>query len=320
MGVQVSERHVLVTGSSGFIGRTFARHLTEAGWLVTGIDPQPGGYTTSLADARGVFMRDRGRDWHWDLVIHCAAQGANRQAIEASPLDLAVNLELDAGLFSWARRVRPGRVVYISSSAAYPARMQTAELAHKLDENDIGLHPAVPLERPDAVYGWIKLTGEYLAQLALADGLAVTVVRPFSGYGADQSADFPFAALADRVLRREDPLTIWGDGRQVRDFVHADDIVATVMAMHDRELSGPVNIGRGIPVTLAELAMAMCARAGYAPRIEPVPSAPSGVAWRVADVARLHAIRVPEISLEDGIANALAYRARMLAAGMAVGT
>ena len=311
----------LVSGSSGFLGRHFAAHLHEQGWSVTGIDTAPGAWTTSVCDARGFFRRGEGipgleRAGQWDLVIHCAAAGAHRQVIETRPLDLAVNLELDAGLFSWTRRTRPGRVVYISSSAAYPVRMQTAELAHKLDENDIGLHPAVPLERPDAIYGWIKLTGEYLAQLARDDGLAVTVIRPFSGYGADQSADFPFGAFTGRAARREDPFLIWGDGRQVRDFVHVDDIVATVMAMYEREISGPVNIGCGRPVSMAQLAVLACTAAGYEPEFEMVPSAPSGVAWRVADTARLNRIRPPRVTLEHGIAGALDWRARLPAANV----
>ena len=71
------------------------------------------------------------------------------------------------------------------------------------------------------------------------------------------------------------------------------------------ELSGPLNIGCGRPVSMAQLAVLACTAAGYEPEFETVPSAPSGVPWRVASVARQFAIRVPKISLEQGFTQAL---------------
>lgn len=298
----MSQRTALITGSEGFIGRHFAAHLREHGWLVLGIDTENGN------DARDFFRaRDPWSARSYDLVVHAAAAGARRQVIEGDPLILAANLELDAGLFRWARMTGPGRVVYLSSSAAYPVALQVPDLEHQLAEDDID--PDAP-RAPDALYGWAKLTGEYLARLARADGQAVTVVRPFSGYGADQSPDFPFPAFTDRALRREDPFTIWGDGRQVRDFVHVDDIVATVMELCRREEDGPANIGWGDPVSMRELAGKVCAAAGYAPQIRTDPQAPAGVPWRVCDPARLWQVRPPRVTLEHGIADALEYRKR----------
>jgi nucleoside-diphosphate-sugar epimerase len=304
-------RTALVTGSSGFIGRNFARHLHEAGWSVSGIDVTPGGYTT-VCDARGFFRRDDGSRFRWDLVIHAAAVVGGRHVIEHDPLRQAVNLELDAGLFSWARRAKPGRVVYFSSAAVYPVRLQAAGLKRRLEEGDAGTGATDPLGRPDALYGWAKATGEYLARLYRDDGGAVTVVRPFSGYGPDQDETYPFGAFAGRAARREDPFMIWGDGEQVRDFIHVDDIIAAVMAMIAAETPGPVNLGTGIPCSMLQLAMVFCATAGYAPVFEPVPSAPSGVPYRVADPKALYAFCPAKIPLEHGVRQALhAHRATL---------
>lgn len=293
----------LITGSSGFVGRHFARHLSAAGWKTDGIDTRFGLWTGSQVDARD-FFRGMYPQLAYDLVIHAAAVVGGRHVIENSPLRQAVNLELDAALFSWARVVRPARIVYFSSSAVYPVALQKADLQHTLDEDDVSPHDGAVI-MPDELYGWAKLTGEYLARLAIADGLAVTVVRPFSGYGPDQDETYPFAAFAGRAARREDPFLVWGDGRQVRDFVHVDDIVAAVMTMCEREISGPLNIGLGRPVSMTQLASMFCRQAGYEPEFEAMPSAPSGVPWRVAGIARLAAVRLPRISLEDGIAQAL---------------
>lgn len=285
----------LITGNEGFIGRHFERHLLEGGWEVYGAD------IADQADARDVF-RARGGP-HYDLVIHAAAVVGGRSRIEWSPLSQAVNLELDAALFGWARHARPGRVIYFSSSAAYPVAMQGVSRHRRLKESHIDL--GAPAQ-PDALYGWMKLTGERLAALARSEGVKVSVVRPFSGYGEDQDADYPFRAFAERARNREDPFAIWGNGQQVRDFVHADDIVAVVMAMVKGGIDGPVNIGHGEPVSMIELAGRFAVEAGYHPQFRLQRDAPSGVSWRVCDPARMLEICVPQVSLHEGIRRALA--------------
>ena len=224
--------------------------------------------------------------------------------IDGNPLAQAVNLELDAALFRWAARNRPGRVVYLSSSAAYPVAHQQRGQPASAPRNDIRRRRS---REPDALYGWMKLTGERLAALARAEGVPVSVVRPFSGYGEDQGDDYPFMALAGRVARREDPLTVWGSGEQVRDFIHIDDICAAVMTMIADGIDGPVNLGTGRGVSMLDLARMMADAAGYQPRIEPLPARPSGVAYRVADVTAMSEFHHPKVTVEDGIARGLRH-------------
>lgn len=241
----------------------------------------------------------------YDLVVHAAAVVGGRETIDNNPLAQAVNLELDAGLFTWARRARPGRIVYLSSSSVYPVALQGSETKCRLHEQDVNW---ASTQGPDALYGWTKLTGEYLARLALADGQAVTIVRPFSGYGPDQDDTYPFPAFIDRALARADPFAIWGSGEQVRDFIHVDDIVTATLMMVEQEISGPLNLASGQPVSMRELAGMVCEQAGYEPRFECVPTAPSGVEWRVADVLKASQVWVPRVRLAQGIREALKYR------------
>lgn len=238
-------------------------------------------------------------------MVHAAAVVGGRETIDNNPLAQAVNLELDAALFAWARRARPGRVVYLSSSSVYPVALQGSETKCRLHEQDVNWGSS---SRPDALYGWTKLTGEYLARLALADGQAVTIVRPFSGYGPDQDDTYPFPAFIDRALARADPFAIWGSGEQVRDFIHVEDIVTATLMMADQEISGPLNLGSGQPVSMRELAGMVCEQAGYQPEFECVPTAPSGVEWRVADVLKMHQVWAPRVRLAQGIREALDYR------------
>ncbi len=284
----------VVTGSAGFLGRHLAAGLEQAGYAVLRID--------GVSMDAGDFFR-YGTGFAADVAIHCAAVGADRQSIDSSPLALAVNFELDAALFRWAAEARPRRVVYISSSAAYPVLLQRDE-GQRVALKETFINPGSP-QQPDGIYGWAKLTGERLAALARDAGVPVSIVRPFSGYGEDQGTRFPFRALAARAQRREDPFTVWGSGSQVRDFIHVDDIVAAIMVMVREGIDGPVNLGTGRGVTAAELAGMFCTAEGYAPEIKPTGEH-EGVSYRVADTSLMEAFYVPKVDLALGIRRILA--------------
>ena len=185
----------LITGDRGFLGRHFKTELARRGWQVAGLDIK----ATSAQDCRLYFREclNRGMELGaWDLVVHCAAVVGGRLTIDGDPLATAESLSIDAEMFRWAAVARPGRVLYFSSSAAYPITYQTGSPV-RLHENDVwngdrddGGHP-VPgtywdVSEPDQVYGWTKVTGELLASRLREAGVPVTVVRPFSGYGEDQ--------------------------------------------------------------------------------------------------------------------------------------
>lgn len=290
---------VLVTGSAGFLGRHFCQHLAP-GHEVTHIDL----YDDEPRDALE-FFRTRTSD-RFDLVLHLAANGPWRLAIDNAPLLTGTaNLELDAAMFGWAAAAQPGRVVYFSSSAAYPIELQKRrDTALPLREDAIDL--AGPrVARPHDVYGWTKLTGELLARHYANLGGKVTVVRPFSGYGSDQAARFPFGAFRDRAVARLDPFEIWGDAHQVRDFVHVDDVVGAVMALVAAEADGPVNVCTGVGTSMAQLGLLFAQEVGYRPAFRVNTEAPLGVAYRVGDSVAMRAYYQPKVSIELGVQRAI---------------
>lgn len=304
----------VVTGSAGFLGRHFVQALEASGdyEYVMAIDLPAG---PDDRDALEFFRTDAHR---WDLLIHCAAVSPHRAAIDGRALDVgAGGLELDAAMFKWAARTKPGRVVYFSSSAAYPVGFQAGHVPYRLAEADgdpdqpvsAGLLEAMgtfgPFA-PDAIYGAVKVMGERLAKAYRRTGGAVTVVRPFSGYGEDQSGDFPFGAFRDRARRRQDPFMVWGDGTQVRDWVHVDDVVGAVLAAVEREIDGPVNICTGIGTSMAELAAAFAEEAGYSPRFVFMADKPAGVLYRVGYPSLLNEFYVPKVTIREGVRRALA--------------
>lgn len=307
----------LVTGAAGFVGWNMVGELEQRGWWVDAIDIRPFGSVIEVVDALDFFRTNRTR---YDLAIHCAAVIGGRAAIDGSPLSVGTNLALDCWYFRWLERSRTPRAVYFSSSAAYPTELQDAEyhdryvesvrdrvrrltLGYRLSESDISLNV---MRRPDQTYGLAKLCGEVLAEYAEAEGTRVTIVRPFSGYGEDQALDYPFPSFIDRARRRADPFEIWGDGEQVRDWVHVSDVVGATLAAVEQDVQGPVNICTGRPMSFNELAKLVCAEAGYSPAFRHLTAKPSGVHYRVGDPTKLLSFYEPKTTLEEGIRRALA--------------
>jgi len=298
----------LVTGSAGLVGRHMVAELLTRGYDVHSVDLEPMGVTWDQAGPVHMHLIDDCGQFFaedhlvFDLVVHAAAVEPHRAAIDGMPNHLAANLHLDSAMFEWALRTEQRRVLYLSSSAAYPTWLQTGRPPHLLYEDGIDFgHLGVP----DAGYGWLKLTGERMAADANRAGLPVHVVRPFSGYGEDQDERFPFGAFVARAKRREDPFAVWGDGSQVRDWLHVNDVVAGALAVVDADERRPVNLCTGVGTSMAELAELVCKRAGYSPEFEFHLDRPAGVAYRVGDPTRMLDLYQPKVSLIDGVERAL---------------
>lgn len=336
---------VLVTGGCGFVGRHVVASLMQESrevWIIddlsTGQAParwvrrlglsehgtrddtysHPNGATLTWikGDVRHVLHAAlNGEFWlpKFGDVIHLAAVVGGRMKIDGDPLSVATDLSIDAEFFNWAIKFIPSRILYASSSAAYPIQFQGSTESVPLSEEMIDFDK-VSLGMPDMTYGWAKLTGEYLARLAAERyGLRVACIRPFSGYGEDQDDSYPVPAIAARAARHENPLTVWGSGQQGRDFVHIDDCVTAMFRALDVIHDGSaVNIGSGRLTSFLEVARLFAGLAGYAPTIVPLIDKPTGVQSRCANTQRSTNLLnwSPSISLEDGFSRVLAAVAR----------
>jgi UDP-glucose 4-epimerase len=255
----------------------------------------------------------------FEQAYHLASVVGGRKVIDNDPLAVGIDLAIDSAFFLWAAKVgRPDRILYASSSAAYPIHEQTLEGAVALREPMIDFQDVIGA--PDYTYGWSKLTGEYLGRIAVEKyGLNVAVVRPFSGYGEDQEPVYPFPAIALRVAARRDPVVVWGSGKQSRDFIHIDDAVEACVRACRRITDGSaVNIGSGTPITFLELARLMIEVEGYAATVTGRSDRPVGVGARYSDVTRMVDLLdwKPTIDLRTGIARGLDFARRRLAAGI----
>jgi nucleoside-diphosphate-sugar epimerase len=216
-------------------------------------------------------------------VFHFAAIVGGRSKIDGDPMAVALDLAIDAHMFYWACRYLPDRMMYPSSSAAYPVDLQTVDGAIALKESDINFKK---MGEPDMTYGWSKLTGEYLAKIAASHyGLKVTCIRPFSGYGEDQDLSYPTPAIAARAARKENPFEVWGTGYQGRDFVHIDDCIDCILMALDNIHDGTaINIGMGKLTSFRDLIEVFTSFAGYKPEIRALVDKPMGVHSRYANM------------------------------------
>lgn len=239
---------------------------------------------------------------HFEDVFHFAAIVGGRAMIDGDPIQVALDLSIDAEFFFWISRHKPKRVLYPSSSAAYPIDLQTESNTIQLKESDIDFER---MGQPDMTYGWTKLTGEFLAQITAKHyGVKITCIRPFSGYGEDQDYSYPTPAIARRAVFKEEPFEVWGSGHQGRDFVHIDDVLDCIEVAMDKIHDGKaINIGQGKLTSFRELIGIFCEFAGYSPEIKPLLDKPVGVHSRYCDMTwvRENLGWEPKISIKEGM-------------------
>lgn len=329
----------LITGGCGFVGRNMVKRLFNTTSdkiifidnLLVGTHPdtwlaaekgRSGENFATYSSERLLYIKEDARNviralienensivqqfqfehGHIDDVFHFAAIVGGRAMIDGDPMAVALDLAIDAEIFYWACKYKPGRLMYPSSSAAYPVDLQTESNTIQLKESDIDFKR---MGQPDMTYGWSKLTGEFLAKIAAEHyGLHVTCIRPFSGYGEDQDLTYPVPAIAARAAKKEDPFEVWGSGHQGRDFVHIDDVIDCILLAMDHIHDGTaINIGMGKLTSFREIIKVFCKFAGYQPTIKPLLDKPVGVFSRYCDMTFVESKLgwKAKISIEEGM-------------------
>ena len=300
--------HALVTGAAGFIGSHLVERLLREGVQVTGVDCFTEYYEAALkrrnleaarADPRFTLLElDLGRDDLGRLpdatvVFHQAAQPGVRASWgrEFSSY-VHHNVLATQRLLERYREARLERFVYASSSSVYGDAER-----YPTDES--------MLPRPFSPYGVTKLAGEHLTLLYGRNfGLPVTVLRYFTVYGPRQRPDMAFHRFC-RALWLNEPLTVYGDGKQSRDFTFIDDAIeANLRAWKRAALNAVYNVGGGSQVEVLE-AIAILERAcGAKARIDFKPLPPGDPPRTRADASRLRADLgwAPATPIERGLA------------------
>lgn len=322
-------KKALVTGGAGFVGRHVTRRLLDRGWEVHCVDkvaPLTGGrlpeqwplfdpreyrnFHFHPEDCRAYFKRVKDTDF--DYAFHLAAMVGGRLMIENHPLAVADDLSIDAEYWEWATEAKPKKTLCFSSSAAYPIKYQRPEGYCLLKEDMMSFEEDIGM--PDMSYGWAKLTCEYLAKLAYAKyGLRSVVYRPFSGYGEDQDDSYPFPSICKRVLAHQGQkrITVWGSGRQMRDFIHIEDCMDAILGTMDQiDDAGALNLSTGLYTSFIDFARMAAEISGYRPEVAGTSDKPEGVFARGGDTDKQRRLGfVAGTPFKTGVERALKYYA-----------
>jgi len=255
--MNIKEKRIVVTGAAGFIGSNLTDSLLEQGAEVVGIDNLFNGRMENLDEAfkhnKFEFHKGDIRDLNFlldvfesiDIVYHLAAFTSVPQSVKMPENCNDVNVNGVLNVLNAARRMNVEKIIYASSSSVYG---DTPTLPKREDMCRLPISP----------YGVAKLACEaYMQVYHQVYGLKTTSLRYFNVFGPRQK-DSPYSGVIaiwlGNIIRNED-LTIFGDGKNSRDFTYIKDVIQANLLAAKQNVSGEIfNIGAGSPISLTELA------------------------------------------------------------------
>jgi GDP-L-fucose synthase len=298
------DKTVLVTGGTGLIGRPLVEMLVAAGAKVTVVsldDPSraPKGVTFKQADLREFsncleICKDQQIVFQLAGVKGSPAMTAKRPASFFVP-----TITFSINMMEAARRASAERFLFTSSVGVY----SPAEVFY---EDDVWKTFPSPNDR---FAGWAKRMGELQAEAYKIEYNwdKISIVRPANVYGPYDNFDpanaMVIPSLINRAMSGESPLTVWGDGSPIRDFIHARDVATGMMLAVENGINEPINLGSGTGVTIKQIAEIVAANVPNGPlKLEWDIEKPKGDAKRLMDMTRANSYGfAPKISIEEGI-------------------
>ncbi len=310
-------RRVLVTGGAGFVGARVCAAYRDAGWSVVALDHLsthgpgrvPDGVQLVEMDVRDDAVDGLVAEGGFSVVSHHAAQADVRASVRDPRGDASVNVDGTLNLLEACRRHGVGRFVFASSGGTVYGEPETLPVPEG--------HP----KRPDAPYGIAKLAGEHYARFHHAAGGPACVSLRYAnvyGPGQDPTGEAGVVAIFGRRLLAGEPLVVYGDGEQTRDFVHVDDVArANLLATRLELPDGPAgidalafNVGTARETTVNGLARRMMEAAGREVEVVHEEARPGELRRSALDASKLEARGwAPRVGLDEGLAGTLEHLA-----------
>jgi UDP-glucuronate 4-epimerase len=306
----------VVTGAAGFIGRHLSSGFLAGGHEVVGVDSYTDYYDPARKRANAAWLaahdgfteveRDLVTDPideildGADAVVHLAGQpGVRLSWADGFGTYVDRNVGASQRLLEAARRTRVPRLVLASSSSVYG------------NAADCPVSEDAPT-RPFSPYGVTKLAMEHLAGAYVENWkLPVVMLRYFTVYGPAQRPDMAMHRFIERVGAGE-PVPVYGDGQQVRDFTYVGDAAAATVAAADTDLApGTVlNVAGGSSATINDVLDLVSRCVGREVVVDRLPPQPGDVrvTGGAIDRARTLLRWAPEVSLDDGVCHQVAHQ------------
>jgi UDP-glucose 4-epimerase len=325
---------VLVTGGASFIGSHLVDSLIEKGATVKVGDDFSSGKLNNLEfrlkkSKRGKWRCGQLTVYQGDFkdkrfaksmlqdvetVFHLAALHGGRGYIDTHPAQCCTNMVLDQLVFEEAQKAGVERICFASSACVYPTDLQNETgSSYLLREEDAD--PFIKEKAfADLEYGWAKLMGEMaLRAYHRQHRMKTSAVRIFTAYGPRENETHAIIALIAKALIKMDPYSIWGTGKQDRNFTYVQDIVdAMILAAEKIDDGSVVNAGREDRITIEEACEIVFQILDWRPKkITHDPTKPQGVASRAADLTRARRVLgwEPKVSYNDGFRKTIEFYA-----------
>jgi UDP-glucose 4-epimerase len=300
---------VLVTGGAGFIGSHIAEAYLRDGWEVVVLDDLSRGHERNIpqgvrfvrADIRSPEARKTIATGKFDVVNHHAAQIDVRLSVDQPAFDSHINVVGFVNLLEGAGEGKVRRVIFASSGGVVygdPETIPTPETAPKL---------------PVSPYGVSKLSGEYylraLSALRGFEGIAMRYANVFGPRQDPKSEAGVVSIFVSRLLERQ-PLTVFGDGRQTRDYVFVKDVAranvlaSTVPSLPGSDFDAPAfNIATSKQRSVLELAKSVGEVMQQKPTLEFAPPRAGELSRSALDVSKAKAVLgwTPQYAFDDGL-------------------
>jgi UDP-glucose 4-epimerase len=291
--------HFAVTGGAGFVGSYLVKLLVKEGHKITVIDNLHKGKKENLASVinKIKFQKIDIRDYqslekilkNIDGVFHQAALTVVQDSFSSPEEYFDVNVHGTENIFKLANENK-FKVVYASSSSVYGHKLETP-ITEDAERN------------PISPYGKTKLEDEYLVEKYSNLNTEIIGLRYFNIFGKGQTIEYAgvITKFLDRINEGKSPI-IFGDGSQIRDFIHVSDVAkANLMAMNSKSSNLIVNIGTGNAISILELANMIINTSGL--KIDPVfmEALEGDIEKSLADIsqAKKHFNWEPKIELQD---------------------
>jgi len=288
-------RRVLVTGGSGFIGRHVVAELSGDGAQVRVVDLQPHpdpAVDIVIGDIADPAVLARAFDGGFDSVVHLAAVTSVLRSIEEPERTFATNVIGTNAVLEAAKAAGVTSLAFASTNAV------TGPMTAPKISEAAALNPLTP-------YGSTKAAGEMLMSAYTAVyGVRCACIRLTNVYGPGMQAKDSIVARLMRNIRLGTTFEIYGDGTQVRDYVHAHDVVAAMrLALTDEQWAGPMVIGSGTSLSVLEVVDAVRRVSGADIEVRHGPAKAGEMPAVIVDPSRAHAAgwspRYPR--LDDGL-------------------
>ena len=286
-------KKVLVAGGAGFVGTNLIKRLLGCGVdniLATIHKKEP-----AIIDKRIEYIKcdltekEDCRKVVKDIeyVFMCAANTSGAAVIEKTPLvHVTPNILMNALMLGAAHEAKVRKFLFISSNAVYPV----TDYPVKEDEMMKG-----DLFEKYFCVGWMKRFSEVLCEMyatKIKNPMKVVVVRPANAYG--EYDDFAWEtshvipALIRKVVERHNPVEVWGDGSEIKDFIYVGDLVeGMLLAMEKIETFDPINIASGNPCSIKQVLNAIIIADNYThAKIVFNTSKPTMIPKRLIDVSK----------------------------------